>query len=248
MFSRPDILDDQSVAKHDAPPGPRRDVELMGDEHDGDAALVQLLEQRDDLIGGAAVERAGRLVGKENVRIVGERAGDRHALLLAAGELGRLMPRALAEPDLDQARMRLVARVALVPMRVEQGEGDIVERAGARQQIEILEHEADGLVAILRERIGAHAAELVALDPERAGGRGVERADQVHEGRLAGAGMAGYGEIFAARNIDIDALQRADHAVAHPVGLGEIMRRDLRRSGARARLHHGAISRARSTA
>ena len=89
------------------------------------------------------------------------------------------------------------------------------------------------------------AAKFVALDPKRARGRGVERSDQIHEGRLARAGMAGYGEIFAARHLDVDALQRADHAVTHLVGLDQIMRSDLRR---RTRVPHGAISRARSTA
>ena len=74
--------------------------------------LVQLLEQLDDLVRGAAVERAGRLVGEEDVRVVDERARNRHALLLAAGKLGRLVLLAMREPDLGEARLGLLARVA----------------------------------------------------------------------------------------------------------------------------------------
>ena len=85
-------------------------------------ACVQLLEQRYDLVGGAAVERAGRLVGKQDMRIVDQCPRDRHALLLAAGKLGRLVPGPLGETDARQARLRLLARVALVrTMRIEDG-------------------------------------------------------------------------------------------------------------------------------
>ena len=48
---------------------------------------------------GARVERAGRLVGEEHVGLADERAGDRHALLLAAGELRRAVAGAVAESD-----------------------------------------------------------------------------------------------------------------------------------------------------
>ena len=79
--------DGGAVAEGDAALRPRGNVVLMGDEDHGDAACVQLLEQRDDLVGGAAVERAGRLVGEQQARAVDERARDRHALALAAREL-----------------------------------------------------------------------------------------------------------------------------------------------------------------
>ena len=119
-----------AVAECDAALRPRGDVGLMGDEDHGDAACVQLLEQCDDLLGGTAVERAGRLVGEEDMRVVDERARDRHALLLAAGQLRRLVPGALGEPHARQALLRLLPRVALVrAMRIEERQRDVVERA-----------------------------------------------------------------------------------------------------------------------
>ena len=54
----------------------------------------------EDLAAGARVEVAGRLVGEHDRRPRDERAGDRHALLLAAGELGRAVAEALREADL----------------------------------------------------------------------------------------------------------------------------------------------------
>ena len=60
-------------------------------------ALVQLLEQRHDFARGPAVEVAGRLVGEQQVRLVGERARDRDALLLAARQFARTVLLAPAE-------------------------------------------------------------------------------------------------------------------------------------------------------
>ena len=52
-------------------------------------STVEPAHQRDDLGGALAVEVAGRLVGPDDRRVVDERARDRDALPLAAGELVR---------------------------------------------------------------------------------------------------------------------------------------------------------------
>ena len=67
---------------------------------DGPSFGVQVAEQLQDGVGGVGVEVARRLVGQHQRRIVGQRAGDGRALLLAArergGELGGLVPDAHA--------------------------------------------------------------------------------------------------------------------------------------------------------
>ena len=84
---------DAAVAHRDDPRRARGDVALVRDEHDGDPAVaVELLQEREDLEAGARVEVARGLVGQEQRRIGHERARDRDALLLAAGELvGRVV-------------------------------------------------------------------------------------------------------------------------------------------------------------
>jgi hypothetical protein len=49
-------------------------------------------KQLDDLRLHRDVERGGRLVGDEQIGLVGERHGDHHALALAAGQLMRIAP------------------------------------------------------------------------------------------------------------------------------------------------------------
>ena len=62
-------------------------------------AALQLVEQVHDLGAGVAVEVAGRLIGEDQRGFGDERSGDRDALLLSAGQLGRLVVQAIAHPE-----------------------------------------------------------------------------------------------------------------------------------------------------
>ena len=72
------------------------------------AVVVQFLEQRHQLNRGAAVERAGRLIGKQHFRIVDQCARHGHALLLAAGQCVTMMD-AFAQADPLQSADRLLS-------------------------------------------------------------------------------------------------------------------------------------------
>ena len=50
-------------------------------------ARTSCAQRVEHVVGGARIEIAGRLVGQQQARRVGDRARDRDALLLAAGEL-----------------------------------------------------------------------------------------------------------------------------------------------------------------
>jgi hypothetical protein len=82
------------------------------------------------------------------MRIVDQRAGDCHSLLLTAGKLGGLMRFSMRKPDLGQAFLGLLARALMAVPRIEERQRHVVDRGGARKQIEVLEDEADLLVAI----------------------------------------------------------------------------------------------------
>ncbi len=61
--------------------------------------VVQGLEHR---LAGGGIEVAGRLVGQQQARLVGQGAGDGDALLLPARHLGRLVRQAFAEAQRGQ--------------------------------------------------------------------------------------------------------------------------------------------------
>ncbi len=59
-------------------------------------------EAVEDEIRRGRVEVAGRLVGEQQARRVGDGAGDRHPLLLAAGKLARPVLGALLHPHIGE--------------------------------------------------------------------------------------------------------------------------------------------------
>ena len=73
---------------------------------------VETLEQLQDLLGRRAIEVAGGLVGDDQRRIADQRAGDRDALLLAAGELVRVVLHAVGETDERERRLDALAPLA----------------------------------------------------------------------------------------------------------------------------------------
>jgi hypothetical protein len=76
------------------------EIEVVGGDQCREAAAANGLDQRfDDPFRRRVVEIAGRLVGQQNLRIVGQRADERDALLLAARKPRRAMREALAKAD-----------------------------------------------------------------------------------------------------------------------------------------------------
>ena len=107
------VVDDTAVEHPDDSVGPPADCDVVGDDQERQAALdVQPSHQRGDLLGRLAVEVAGRLVGPHDRGVVDERAGDRDALALAAGQLVRDVAGAVGEPDEPEGIQRALARLA----------------------------------------------------------------------------------------------------------------------------------------
>ena len=75
-------------------------VRIVRDHDDRLAVLaVERLQQVEDLVAGLAIEVAGRLVAEQQRRVGDDRARDADALLLAAGELPRVVLGAVGEAD-----------------------------------------------------------------------------------------------------------------------------------------------------
>ena len=92
MLARLAPLDDLAIV-HDADPVGHlaHDAEIVGDQQHRHVELGLELEQEvEDLRLDGHVERGGRLVGDQQVGLVGERHGDHHPLPLPAGKLMRI--------------------------------------------------------------------------------------------------------------------------------------------------------------
>ena len=71
----------------------------MRHKHNCPAFFMQRLQQPHDFFACRKIEITGRFVCKNQRRIVNQRARDGHALLLAAGKLGREVIGAITQTD-----------------------------------------------------------------------------------------------------------------------------------------------------
>ena len=70
-----------------------RYVRLVGDHHDRAARLVEGVEEIHDFDRSGRIKIAGRLISQNHMRVVNQRPGNRHPLLLATRQLIRPMPK-----------------------------------------------------------------------------------------------------------------------------------------------------------
>ena len=129
----------------------------MGHVHERDADLgLDPLELDLHLPAQLEVERAQRLVEQQHLRAVDQRAGERDALLLAAGELRRA---ALAEAaELDELEHVVDLLLDVLDAAATQPERDVLEDVEVREQRVALEHR------VHRPLVGLEPADVLAGD------------------------------------------------------------------------------------
>jgi hypothetical protein len=182
------------------------DVGLVGDEDDGVALGVELVEEA--MISTPVLE--SRLPVGSSARMMEGLLTRARAMATRwrwppESSLG-LWHHAGAEVDVRGLpwRARCARRRGAV---VDERQLDVVQRGGAGQQVEGLEDEADFLVADAGELVVVELGDVVAVEPVLALGGRVEAADQVHQGGLAGAGGAHDGDVLVVLDAERDAAQ-----------------------------------------
>ncbi len=215
------VGDDAAVAEVEHAVGVARGDRVVRDHRDGLAVLAARSgEQSQHLAPGLRVEVSGGLVGEDQIRCGGEGAGDRHALLLTAGQLVRTMSEPRTEPErLDKSvDARPLDRTRPTTVELER-KHDVAERIERRDQVERLEDEADASTPQDREVDVTEAGDLGVSDPGTPFGGIVESRHDVHQGGLAGTGRPhDRGELPTA-DADAHIVQRTDGALAGAVGL-----------------------------
>jgi hypothetical protein len=192
---------------------------------------VQLLEQFHDAARHLRVQITGGLVRQQESRGAGQGARNRDTLLLAAGELGRIMPRACRQADALQGFLDAALALARTEAPIAQRHLDVIVNIQVRNQIERLKYEADFLVAQLRALIVVETAHIGAVEQVFAAGEFLQQARNGQKRRLAGARGARHGDEFAFTHVDGEIAQR--------VGLDDFGAVRLRQMG---HFQHGAAS------
>ena len=128
----------------------------------------------------------GRLVAEQELRIVDERARDRGALLLAAGELARVHAALVRESDQVEHARHLTHHVARVRAGHLHGERDVLPDGLVDEQFEVLEDDAE-VAAQRRDAIAPQAVDADAVDHDLPVGGSHFAIEQAKQTRLSGA-------------------------------------------------------------
>ena len=125
------------------------------------------------------------------MRLIDQRTGNRHALLLSARELRRLVVQALGQADFPQQFGGVLSHLALRNVfHVSQGHHDVLQGARAWEEIEGLEDKADHPFPHPGSLPGRQPGNVFAVQPVFASGGMIEAAQDVHQGALAGTAGA----------------------------------------------------------
>ncbi len=234
------LLDDPPAIEDDDPVAdPLGEIHLMGDDDHGHALVGERLHDAEHLADRLGVERRGRLVEQHDVGLHRQRPGDRDALLLAARQRRRVLPRLVGEPDLAQqlgsAGLRRAARHAEHGERTDR---DVAQNREMGEELEILEHHPHALAQL------AHVALLVLqIDAVEDDAAAIDRLQHVgapQQRRFSRAARPDETDDLAAVDLEGDAGERLEGAVAlDHVGEGQHRRR---RAADAASLCRGAFA------
>ena len=154
------------------------------------------------------IERAERLVQKQHLGPHDEGAGERDALLLAAGELVDPTVGQLFEAHQADDLAHPLVDLGAVDLRDAEPVSDVLAHVHVREESEALEHHVGG------PAFRPEAGHVGAVDLHCAGGGGDEAPDHAQQGGLAAPGRAEYREEIARVDLEVERAHRLHRAEA----------------------------------
>ena len=193
---------------------------LVRHQHQGGALFaIQRQQQFQHDAAGGSVEVAGGFVGQENGRTQREGARQRHALLLAAGELHGVVIAAPASPTRSSSSRARSPPAGFGPAS-SIGKQHVFFRRQRGDQVIGLEDESDLAPAQQRHVVFAQTGDVFAVQDYLAAGGRVEPGQQAQQRTFAAAGRPHDGGKLAARDAQIDAFEDFHTVSAGVNGLG----------------------------
>jgi acyl-CoA thioesterase-1 len=200
---------------------------VVRDHHERRAPLtVEFLHQLDDRLAGDAVEVASRLVCEQDLRIIHEGARERDPLLLAAGQLRRIVVQPMAQADTLEQASGALSDIALSAQL--QRHLNVLVGGQGGHELKRLKDKADGGAPEACTLVLGQGTEFGAVDRHAAAAWRVEASQQPQQGRLAAAGGAEDRDKVTRLDVEVDVTQHRHRACAAGVRLLKRARREHR--------------------
>ena len=181
------------------------ETDVVGHHADRGALAVELAQEVHDGLAIFGVEVSGGLVGEEDAGLAAQGPGHGDALLLAARKLARIVPHAVAHPDLFQRLGGALFALGGGESPVGQGKLDVLEDREVADEVEALENETDLAVPDPGALGVVDAGDVVAVELVGALGRRVEQPEDREQRRLAAARRTGDGDVLPLVDVEVDA-------------------------------------------
>ena len=185
--------------------------------HPGTAAGI--LQKLQDRLSRIIIQRSGRLVAQKQLGILRKRPGDRHPLLLPAGELSREVSDPLRKPHLFQG-LRRVQRI----LRDLGGQLHVFQRRQILDQVIKLKHKADVISAVGGELLLRVGGDLLPVQDHAPFRQGIHAAQDIQDRGLSCAGRADDHAELPFLDLKIHIPQGLDVHLAHMVDLFHIFK------------------------
>src|SRR5450830_371751 len=198
------------------------DAIIVSDIDNRLSVCVQLFHDVYDFARALGVEVAGWLVGKNNRWIHHQGPSNGDTLLFSARHFNRTIVHAILESNALHQFMSAGSLVS--PAHCMCGIGtwkkDILQSTQLRQQVVRLKHESYVSIANTGQIIRSELGDIMVLETIRAGGRGVQTSENMHQCRFSRTGRPHDSNKFmftdlkryAGKSIDCDATDRIDLA------------------------------------
>src|SRR5690606_26390082 len=220
------IMDVQPSLRQDHAPGIDllHQVDVVGSDDDRGSEPVQFKEQAQQPARERRIDIAGRLVRQEYLRLLDQRAGNCHALLLAAREHGRQHVHPVAQSDPFQQFNDVGAITELLPPAYTQRQRHVLIGGHVVEQTKILEHDADAPAQ--HRQLAASDARAVLAEYSDEPARRLQRQEkQAQQRRLACTGRTTQELERALRQMKGDV---AEDFRTHAVSQADILEADHR--------------------
>ena len=190
-------MEDHAVLDKQDSAGVTCRLDRMRDHDDRLTVCVELTEDIKQAVSGFGIERTSRFIGEQELGFCDDRAGDRGALLLTAGDLiGKLIEQIMNAEHLCH-RLEPLLHIVILHAGEHERQKDIVAQGEIIKQIEILEDEAKIFSAESGKRFVADFGKRLAVKQHIALCRLVECCKDIEQRGFAGTGFAHDGDIFA---------------------------------------------------